>query len=126
MILLFGIAPKSKQKGLGQYSKTCKLRGIARKHSKLVLRTQTPNAFFRFICLLTTVFSVRAIFDLCSKKAFLPQLRKITLALFNRKSPFEELVPIFGKDGGGWQKTNDLSVVAKLHSFFFCSALYSR
>ncbi len=62
MILLFGIAPKSKQKGLGRYSKTYKLRVIARKHSKLVLRTQTPNAFFRFIRLFTTVFSVRAIF----------------------------------------------------------------
>lgn len=68
-ILLFGIAPKSKQKGLGLYSKSEKLRDSSRKHSKLA-RSATAESdsnnecFFRFVCLFSELFSVRTIFDI--------------------------------------------------------------
>ncbi len=91
LILLFGIAPKSKQKGLGLpqwrdklYSKTCKLRVIARKHSKLVLRTQTPNAFFRFTILQNTPF--QAFFS----------LHKLCLFLFTTVFSVRAFLPYFG------------------------------
>ena len=87
--LLFGIAPKSKQKGLGLYSKAGKLRVILRKHSKLtsfvdsnnecffrstILQNKPFQAFFSLhkLCLFlfSDTFSVRAFFVLCSLEHF--------------------------------------------------------